>query len=283
MKPKSKKAFTLIELLVVIGITGLLMGILMPALSKARAEGKRVYCLNNLRQMAIAAANYTLSNDDYYPIAHYSQKTNFEIFGYNWDFTTIRNPGTDETDVVAGILWQGQTVEEIHQCPSFKGDSKTSSNPFSGYNYNTSYIGHGEEEHVGASYCGEIRSMRAELFAGVFINKKIIMPVKINKVRRPGQCALFGDGGFDDDTNKFMRAPWRWDGDTDNSLKAAGAQAYRHAGVTNTAWCDGHAGSQKELYTETSPAEKLKLERYNATAKNKVGFLSPDNSAYDLE
>ena len=118
MKPKSKKAFTLIELLVVIGITGLLMGILMPALSKARAEGKRVYCLNNLRQMAIAAANYTLSNDDYYPIAHYSQKTNFEIFGYNWDFTTIRNPGTDETDVVAGILWQGQTVEEIHQCPS---------------------------------------------------------------------------------------------------------------------------------------------------------------------
>lgn len=283
MKPKNKKAFTLIELLVVIGVIGLLMGILMPALSKAREQGRRAYCLSNLRQMAIAACAYTQSSDDYYPIAHYSKMTSSKIFGYNWDFTTIRNFSTGEMEVVPGILWQGQTIEEIHQCPSFKSESKTSSNPFSGYNYNTSYIGHGEGEHTSLSYSGEIRIMKVELIPGVFIDKKIVMPVKINKVRRPSQCTLFGDGGFNDDTNKFMRAPWQWDGDTDNSLKAAGAQAYRHADVTNVAWCDGHASSQKELYTETLASEKLKLERYNSGAKNKVGFLSPDNSAYDLK
>jgi prepilin-type N-terminal cleavage/methylation domain-containing protein/prepilin-type processing-associated H-X9-DG protein len=283
MKPKNKKAFTLIELLVVIGIMGLLMGILMPALLKAWEQGRRAYCLNNLRQMAIAACAYAQSCDDYYPIAHYSGKTSAGIYGYNWDFTTIKNLGTGETDVVAGTMWLGQTIEKIHQCPSFKGGSITSGNPFSGYNYNTSYIGHGEEESVSSSYCGEVRSVIVELFAGVFINKKIVMPTKTNKVRHPGRCALFGDGGFDDDTNKFMRAPWRWEGDTDNNLKTAGVQAYRHTGTTSVAWCDGHASSQKELYTETTASGKIKLERYNAKTKNKVGFLSPDNSAYDLE
>jgi prepilin-type N-terminal cleavage/methylation domain-containing protein/prepilin-type processing-associated H-X9-DG protein len=283
MKPKSKKAFTLIELLVVISVMALLMGILMPALSKAREQGSRVYCLSNLRQMAMAASTYAQNCDDYCPIAHYSGKTSTEIWGYNWDFTTIKNTSTGKMDVAVGTMWQGQAIEKIHQCPSFKGGSITSSNPFSGYNYNTSYIGHGEDERVSSSYFGEVRTARIKLFAGVFINKKIVMPVKINKVRHPSRCALFGDGGFNDDTNKFMRAPWRWEGDTDNNLKAAGAQAYRHAGMTNVAWCDGHAGSQKELYTETLANEKIKLERYNASAKNKVGFLSPDNSLYDLE
>ena len=54
-----KKGFTLIELLVVIAIIALLMGILMPALSKARKQGRDVYCLNNLRQLGIALQMYT--------------------------------------------------------------------------------------------------------------------------------------------------------------------------------------------------------------------------------
>ena len=234
--------------------------------------------------MVIAASTYTQIYDGYYPIAHYSQTTNSEVIGYNWDFTTIKKLGASEMEVVPGLLWQGQTIEKIQQCPSFKGNSETSSNPFSGYNYNTSYIGHGEEEHVSAGYSGEIRRTMVELMPGVLIEKKIIMPIKIDRVKRPGMCALFGDGGFGDDVNKFMRAPWQWDGDTDNSLKAAGTQAYRHANLTNVAWCDGHADSQKDLYTETTLQEKVKVDIYNENDKySKVGFLSPDNSAYDLK
>ncbi len=109
------------------------------------------------------------------------------------------------------------------------------------------------------------------------------MSAKVCSVRRPAECALFGDGQWKDDANKFMRAPWKWNGDTDNSLKAAGTQGYRHAGTTNVAWCDGHANSQKQVYSETVPEEKLKIDQYNNRAKIKVGFLSPDNSAYDLK
>lgn len=62
---KGPKAFTLIELLVVIAIIALLMGILMPALNRAREHGKRAVCLSNLRQLIIAWIMYADDNDNY--------------------------------------------------------------------------------------------------------------------------------------------------------------------------------------------------------------------------
>ncbi len=59
-----KRAFTLIELLVVIAIIALLMAILMPALAKAREQGKRVVCLNQLKQLHTAWTVYSEENDN---------------------------------------------------------------------------------------------------------------------------------------------------------------------------------------------------------------------------
>ena len=65
---RCKRGFTLMELLVVISILALLMAILMPALNRVRALGKRVVCLSNVRQIGVANIAY-IADNDYYPPA----------------------------------------------------------------------------------------------------------------------------------------------------------------------------------------------------------------------
>jgi prepilin-type N-terminal cleavage/methylation domain-containing protein/prepilin-type processing-associated H-X9-DG protein len=73
--------FTLIELLVVISVIGLLMGILVPVLGKARTAAKRTYCTSNLRQIGIAFRSYLDDNSDIMPPA----------CAYPWDITDPNN------------------------------------------------------------------------------------------------------------------------------------------------------------------------------------------------
>jgi prepilin-type N-terminal cleavage/methylation domain-containing protein/prepilin-type processing-associated H-X9-DG protein len=61
---RSEVGFTLVELLVVIAIIALLMAVLLPALNRAREQGKRVVCLNNLKQLTLAWMNYASANNE---------------------------------------------------------------------------------------------------------------------------------------------------------------------------------------------------------------------------
>ncbi len=244
-------AFTLVELLVVIAIITILAAMLLPALAHAQSRAKRIQCLNNLRQMAIAAQVYTGDNADFYPFAYYFDYANGVL--YCWDFTTYPN-----NSVLPGVLWQGQTNPQIQQCPSYIGPANWIDNPYTGYNYNTSYIGHGQGESAGDP-----------------TGQAPPIPAKSAAVRHPAKTALFGDGQYSGGANKFMRAPWPNPGDANFTGRYAGTQGFRHNGLSNVSFCDGHVESLSACFTNNSDGA--------AHVAPGTGFLSSSNSMYDLE
>jgi prepilin-type N-terminal cleavage/methylation domain-containing protein len=74
----SPSAFTLVELLVVIGIIALLISVLLPALSKARAQANAAACLSNVRQWSTAVMLY--ANDNKQGLCFYDGTANPDFY-----------------------------------------------------------------------------------------------------------------------------------------------------------------------------------------------------------
>ena len=244
--------FTLIELLVVVAIIGILAAIATRGIVGTIETARSVACKNNLRNMIQAAHAYASDHRGEMPPATVSDGASFEAMKTWEDFLW----GYDTRSEKAA------SHQRVHQCPSLRGAKNISAGfadeRYTGYNYNSSYVGGSRFIDDGVITSSSTRS------------------ASLDSITAPDTCAVFGDGEFETGANKFMRSPNKGplDGGLDSGTRIAGAQGFRHRGkTTNVAYADGTVRSVDTCFTTSG----------RHTADPGCGFLSSDNSAYSLD
>ena len=131
--------FTLIELLVVIAIIAVLMAILMPALNRAREQGKRAVCLSNLKQLTLAWILYADNNDDKlvcgdtgeYTSMYNNPNLPFNKSHYKETPWVLKDWRTDDINVkrdaiIDGALFPYSKNLRLYKCPTgVRGELRT--------------------------------------------------------------------------------------------------------------------------------------------------------------
>jgi len=115
-----RTGFTLVELLVVIAIIGVLVALLLPAVQAAREAARRVQCLNQIRQIALACHNYESSN------GKFPKAADETTFSYITKVAPFMEQGTVETQIDFDLPWDnaanqnilGNVVIDTLKCPS---------------------------------------------------------------------------------------------------------------------------------------------------------------------
>ena len=147
----TRRAFTLIELLVVIAIIALLVGILLPALGRARSAGQRLVCASSARQLQLANTAYTADHDAHYAPGAADMRANLN----RWHGTR-ENPSQSFAAEAAPLLaYMGETPgisHAIRSCPTFARTIEPDAHApaartgafersAGGYGYNNAFVG----------------------------------------------------------------------------------------------------------------------------------------------
>ncbi len=247
-----RKGFTLIELLVVVAIIAILMAVLMPAMSRAREQGKRAVCLNNVKQFGLSWVLYADENDQMLVNActvpgteGHADRTKEPC----WLYFSGETWTTDQriTGIKDGAMWPYITQLDIYKCPTgIRGE------------VNTYAI---------------VDAMNGAMSSIPGVSKLVIK--KKTQIKRPGERLVYVDEGKTSTqswTIYYDRESW-WD-----------APPVRHGAGTNFSFADGHAEYWKwednrtlkfargEGGLQAAQADNKDIQRLQRGAWGKLGY-----------
>ena len=217
-KGRGVSSFTLLELLVVVSIIALLAGLLLPSLNRARQKSMGISCQSNLRQLGIAFAGYSASNNDYMPPALINRN------GLD-NFSGMHDP------VNGAITWMAslyphigiknihygmppkRTRKSVYVCPSIlRPDSYYQDYGYNAYLFCCALQTNGSVMNWGGN-------QQLQRISGVkFVSNSIML------------CDSWGDTNTRRDQGYF--------------LLSEDKICYRHAKKANVAWADGHVTAE---------------------------------------
>jgi len=209
----SSCAFTLIELLVVIAVIGLIVSLLLPAFSRAKASAQRTQCVSQLRQLGFATQMFADDHEGQTFRYSFGSTNGGKLYWFGWIQDGPEE--TREVDLTQGVLWPYLESTGVEVCPSLRYWDARFKHKAKGTAY-----GYGYNLHLAGS--------------------PTTSPIQLSRIGRPSDIVLFADAA---QVNTFQAPaspsnPLLEEFYYVNAMEATAH--FRHHRSANAVFCDGH-------------------------------------------
>jgi prepilin-type processing-associated H-X9-DG protein/prepilin-type N-terminal cleavage/methylation domain-containing protein len=214
-------AFTLVELLAVIAVLAVLAALLLTALSQSKAAARRITCVNNLRQVGMAAQMYWTDHEER-SFRYISGATNGgTIYWFGWIEPWLPgNEGERACDISLGALFPYLQGRGVELCPALNYNSRLFKLKATGASYGYGY--------------------------NLFLSAPVHLPaLNMSKVLRPGNTVLVADAAQINDFQEPaspghpLIEEFYYVNDSEPTAH------FRHQQRANAVFCDGHVDREK--------------------------------------